>query len=335
MRILTSQLLGLLTDLLRTAHPDADAGAVSGILLHTARGHHGSEPGALELLAGISTTRRIAGHTYTPCAGQLVAPTLWPRAQVRSAITVFKAARGRDPRNQHAVEIHAGGGEVEIREDPNLIDDGIRLTFGELDAADFPARSAYQLLRTEFTTDYHDPDDRLVPPSALTHHHAGDLVPFLAVANRRGEALRLYRRHQFRPQLVQIGDSYRGILAAVIPASSDFDPERPDATVYPPDLGHRRWDPPTPATPDPATQPPTPPNRLQLDFDVDDVITKILDEHDEHTAEQTPPEPDSDGDTDGDAEDGPDTQDPPADEPASDAEPDEPPGDADAPDGPP
>lgn len=240
MRILTSRLLGVLADLLQTTHPDSGMGAIGGVLLHSARGHHGAEPGRLELLAGISTDRFTIGHTYAPCSGGLRAPTLWSRRDVRSALTVFKAAREKDKNDVHAVEIHTLDGEVEIREDPNLIDDGVRLTFGELDATDFPARSTYRLL--EYTVG--GPvirDGRTIPVAAATHYHGSLLTPFIKIAARRGELIRIYRPHQHRAQLIQIGETYRGVLAANIPAAENYDPDAPDADIYPPDLTDPRW----------------------------------------------------------------------------------------------
>ncbi|MFR9807100.1 hypothetical protein ACL02T_33105 [Pseudonocardia sp. RS010] len=309
MRILTSHLLGVLADLLQTTHADSDAGAIGGILLHTARGNHGSEPGALELLAGISTTRRIAGHTYAPCAGQLVAPTLWARRDVRSVVTVFKAARGKDKKNLHAVEIHAGGGEVEIREDPNLIDDGVRLTFGEGDASDFPAPSVYRLLACEFAEEYRDLDGRVVGAQPITHYMSSDLAPFLTVAKRRGELLRLFRSHQFHPQLVQIGEAYRGILAPAIPSTTGYDEQRPDADLFPPDLDHKRWQ--------PAEQPERPAEERrpdQLEFDVDGLIAKLLEgtesageagQEEGQAGPEKPAEQDEGQDADEDGDEGP------------------------------
>jgi S-DNA-T family DNA segregation ATPase FtsK/SpoIIIE len=246
-RILTSALLGVLTDLAHTADRTPDAGLTGSVLLHTGRGHHGGEPGIMELLAGASTDRRVAGHTYAPCSGQLTQPTLWSLRDVKSVITVFKAARGRDPLNIHAVEIARSDGEVTIREDPNLIDEGVSLSFGELDPFDYPARTLYDVLDTPPCPDVVLGVGRLAelslrPPTPRTDLIPSSLVPFTRVAVRRGELIRLYRRHQHRPLLIQIGDTYRGLLLPWRPIERVLgDEDHPDAELLAPDLSDERW----------------------------------------------------------------------------------------------
>lgn len=248
-RVLTSTLLGVLADLVQTADGGREAGPLGAVLLHTTRGHHGAEPGALELLAGVSSDRHTAGHTYAPCAGQLVEPTLWSLRDVRAVMSVFAAARGRDPKNSHAVEIHRSAGEITIREDPNLIDEGVSLSFGELDAGEYPARSLYRILDTQQRTRIPAPG---TPPGGplewlyatpRTDLAGARLRGFLTVARRRGELLQVYRTHQHVPVLVQIGGTYRGVLLPWRPAEVAGDEQRPDAELYPPDLDHPRWSP--------------------------------------------------------------------------------------------
>ncbi len=250
-RVLTSSLLGMLTDLVHTADRTAEAGVVGSVLLHTGRGYHGAEPGRVELLAGASTDRYCAGHTYAPCTGQLHAgPTLWSLRDAKTTIAVFKAARGRDPANMHAVEIHRSDGEITIREDPNLIDEGVSLSFGELEAFDYPARALYEVLDTR-------PDPAVtvvsiqslagsslqrVAPTARTDVSARVLDPFSRVAKRRGELIQVYRHHQHRPILVQIGETYRGLLLPWRPVDKvTGDEDHPDAELCPPDLSDPRW----------------------------------------------------------------------------------------------
>lgn len=263
---MTGQLLAVLADLVQTVDRDPDAGALGGVLLHTSRGHFGDEPGQVDLLAGASTDRRVAGHTYTWCTGQLPAPSLWSLRDVRSVLAVFKAARGRDKDDVHAVEIHASAGQVEIREDPNLIDEGVSLRFAEGTLSEFPARVIYRIL-------HETPPSTMLrdgvfvdaePRTDLTH---AALAPFLKVAKRRGELLQLYRNHQHAPVLVQIGDDYRGVLIPVRPTDPLGDTQNPDADLHAPDLQHSRWD------RVPADQPPTVDQPTGL-FRVDDAADR-------------------------------------------------------------
>jgi S-DNA-T family DNA segregation ATPase FtsK/SpoIIIE len=243
-RITTGALLGVLADLVQTADGGPDGGVMGAVLLYSTRGHHGAEPGAIELLAGVSSDRYTAGHTYTPCSGQLGAPTLWSLRDVRAVLSVFKAARGKDAHNAHAVEIRRSGGEIVIREDPNLIDEGVSLSFGELDAAEYPAPALYRLLdaaQPSVRVSVQDGRPVTVHATPRTDLPPSRLRGFSAVARRRGELLQLYRSHQHVPVLVQVGGTYRGVLLPWRPVDTAGDEQAPDAELYPPDLDHPRW----------------------------------------------------------------------------------------------
>jgi hypothetical protein len=239
-RILTGALIGVLSDLIQTADRGPEAGVMGSVLLHTGRGHHGAEPGKVELLAGVSSDRHVAGHTYTWCTGQLRQPSLWNVRDARSVITVFKAARGKDKQGTHAVEIRVVDGEVSIREDPNLIDDGVSLAFGEGDAGHYPAPTLYRILDAPQPSTVVR-DGLFVDAVARTDLIGEVLSPFVKVAKRRGEVLRVYRTHQHVPLLVQIGETYRGMLAPYRHDDDGGDAERPDADLHAPDLDHERW----------------------------------------------------------------------------------------------
>lgn len=237
--MLTGGLIGVLSDLIQTADRDPEAGVLGGVLLHTARGHHGGEPARVDLLAGASTNRYVAGHTYTWCTGQLGDPSLWSIRDARNVIGVFKAARGKDKDNTHAVEIRRSGGEVEIREDPNLIDEGVALTFAEGDAAQFPARTLYTVLDAKQRV-VEVRDGMFIDAGPRTDLVPAVLTPFLKVAARRKDLLQLYRTHQHVPVLIQIGDTYRGLLMPYRTETALTD-DHPGADVHPPDLEHPRW----------------------------------------------------------------------------------------------
>lgn len=282
-RILTGALLGVLSDLILTADRGPEGGVMGAVLLHTGRGHHGAEPGRVELLAGVSSDRHVAGHTYTWCTGQWRAPTLWSVRDATSVITVFKAARGKDKLGTHAVEIDVIDGEVQIREDPNLIDDGVSLSFGEGDAGQYPARTLYRVLDAEQPATIVR-DGVFVDAGPRTDLLGSVLTPFVKVARRRGHALSVYRTHQHVPLLVQIGETYRGMLAPYRDAEADGDDERPDAGLHPPDLGHPRWDRPTTPEQDAAAASALGPAWQQLDLD-----TVTSDDSPDPDAEDSPP----------------------------------------------
>lgn len=260
-RVATRPLLGLLTDLARTAESKPDAGALGAVLLSTGRGHHGPEVGRIELLGAMSTDRRVAGYAHTPCLGQLARPVLLALRDVRSVVSVFKAAAGRDKDEQHAVEIELHGAgdtvDVTVREDPNLLDDGVSLTFGSVDLAGFPARTLVRVVsgaswpaldvagRATMVRDGRD-----VPAGDRVDVLPAALAPFVSVAKRRGQPLQLYVRHHLAPVLVQLGDGYRG-AAGVWRADDDTSAELPDVDLHTaPDLD--RWFPLPPDAPAPA-----------------------------------------------------------------------------------
>lgn len=269
-RVATRALLGLLVDLARTADRSPDAGPLGAVLLSSGRGWHGTEPGRVELLGAMSTDRRVMGYAHTPCTGSLPRPVLLALRDVRSVVSVFKAAAGRDPDNLHAVEIHDTDGDVTVREDPNLLDDGVSLTFGSVELAGFPART---LCRVVAGDSWPLPDlagrvaierdGRSIPAAPRVDVLAAAVSPFVAVGKRRGEPLQLYTRHHLAPVLVQVGDSYRG-AASVWHAEDDTATGLPDVELHTePDLDE--WFPRPP-----GDAPAAEPEPAQL-FAVDDV----------------------------------------------------------------
>lgn len=243
-RILTKSLVALLTDLVLTADQAADAGALGSVMLYTARGGHGAEPGQNDLLCGISTNRATVGYTSEPCSGQLVRPTLWPVRDIKSVLQVFKPLGMKD--ENHGVTIGYEGDMMTVREDPAQpelpLEDGQEvkgreLRFAQARFEDYVGPSVFRLL------DLQDPpmgktrrkdkvEWRALPRTDIL----GDrLAAFAKIGARRGCAVRLFRDHQERRVLVQIGEHYRGALRP-----NDYDPDgderTPTAEVHTPDL---------------------------------------------------------------------------------------------------
>jgi hypothetical protein len=202
-RIATHALVGLLTDLLHTADDPKTAGATAAIHLHTVRGYDDDHPS--DLLVGTSTDRVVLGHANIACSGQEERPMLWPIGDVQAVMAVLKPlGKNRD----HAVEIRRELESFIVAEDPNLLDDGLSLSFGGLDPADFPTE-AWDLLTAARMT----PPEGSQPAYPRTDFRADRLAPFQRVATRRNEMVSLYRYHQRLPLLVEIGASYRGVLS--------------------------------------------------------------------------------------------------------------------------
>lgn len=233
-RVNTTALINLLTDLLATAEQAADAGAIASILLHTTRAQLGVEPGRTDILAGLSTDRSIAGHTYTRCDGQLPTPMLWPVRDAQSVIAVFKASAKRD--EHHAVEIHRDGPAIVVTEDANLFDDGLALTFAGADPAAYPGPRIYRTLMRRTCDVLDSPSDGLTAEALpRTDIRQTALVAFAKVSKRRGMPVEVYRTHQNEPVHVQIGHAYRGLLMP-LEYRAEGDERSPAAEVHAPDL---------------------------------------------------------------------------------------------------
>lgn len=221
-RVETAKLVQLLGDL---AHTSGEYGATAGILVHTARGYRGDEPGQMDLLVGTSTNGWSVGHSYVASAGQEPAPMLWPIADARAVIASYKP-RLKDNKD-HAVEIRRDGNEIVVSEDPNLFGDGLTLRFTEGDLGKYP-RNVFAAL-----SDVHlRPGDDFEVARPRTDFTAAQLAPFVAVAKAHSAPVELYRYHQKMPALVQIGWQYRGLLATThYPDDSDA-AAVPSADVY-------------------------------------------------------------------------------------------------------
>lgn len=229
-RIDTGQLVAVLTDLVHTA-AEPEAGATAGVLLHATQGFRAGEPGRTTLLAGTSTTGHAVGHTYTWCTGVLW-PTLWPVQDVKAVIAVL-GPLAKQHKN-HAVEIRSEDGSVVISEDADLFGGGLALTFGAGDLDKYP-RHVWQVL-TAPPASVQEAYDSEIPNLPRTDISPSMLVPFIKVGKRRGEVLKIYRYHQRKRVLIQIGDTYVGALTPKSWPDDDSDGTEPDADVYAPEL---------------------------------------------------------------------------------------------------
>lgn len=230
MRVLTKPLIAILTDLVLTSTLDPEAGAVGSVLVYTARGGWGDEPGEVDLLCGVSTDRFVIGATHTECFGQAPVPMLWPARDVKNVIAVFKAASKDD---KHAVEIVLDGSQVIVREDhPNLFGDGLSLSFTQADFQAYPGTGVFRMLERQMQATVSPKMPGALP---RTDCWADRLAPFVKVANRRHEPIRTYRDHQSLRVLVQVGPTYRGAFVTLGYEPAGLE-DAPDAELPPPDL---------------------------------------------------------------------------------------------------
>lgn len=226
-RIPTRDLVGLLTDLALTAADPASGEATASVLLHTARGYAGDEPGEVDLLVGTSTDRLVIGHAHAQCYGQTAAPMLWPIRDVQAALGVLKTLYGKA--KEHAVTITIEDREVVLSEDPDLFGEGASFRFTPGDAGDFPDAPWRALAHTTAR-----PPDGSEPAAPRTDYVASRLAPFLKAASRRGEIMQTFRWHQSLPVHVQIGPAYRGVVSPYVWHDEDASAAQgPGGDVYP------------------------------------------------------------------------------------------------------
>lgn len=213
-RIATGALCTLLADLaLTTAPEDGPHPQLASVLLYTDRGYPDpGEPGQSDILVGVSTNRRVAGHTFTGSDGQMT-PMLWPVAKVAQVIAVFKPKLKGN--KEHGVIITRDTDHVTVQEDPNLFNDGDSITFKLGDIDTYPHRV------TELIADM--PPATMPTLSSLvdkgakprTDLYPSDLGLLVKIATGRKAIIETYRVHQDSRILVRIGDYWRGWIRPV------------------------------------------------------------------------------------------------------------------------
>ncbi|MFI6304318.1 DNA translocase FtsK [Amycolatopsis thailandensis] len=251
-KVETSDLIDLLKLLQHTASSDRNDGVTAGVLLHTTRGERGAEPGKQDLLVGTSTDRFAVGHTNVVAYGQLARPSLWGIEDVKAVIATFKSKASKDKDGEgHQVHISIDLGHVTVSEDPNLFEDGVQLSFHEQAVDDFPRR-LWHVLEHVGVDAYVSSEGGLVPVANRTDLGAARLAPFTKVASKLGVPVQLFRTHQNRYLLVQIGDHYRGAIAPIRwdLEESPSNGHEPSGDVHTPDLPPipKRDTPPPPKT---------------------------------------------------------------------------------------
>ena len=235
-RIATKDLVALLGDLmLTTAAEDSAHPLLASVLLYTDRGYAvADDPGKSDVLVGISTNRRLAGHTFTACDGQMT-PTLWPVSKVASVIQVFKPKLKAD--KEHGVIITRAGDHVTVQEDPNLFDDGDRIEFKSGDLTNYPGAKLAELIADMPTNLRGVMDHR---PKPRTDFYSSELAILCKIATNRKRPILTYRTHQDDRVLVQIGDYWRGWIKPIpyeVNKTKVGDlAYRPEAEVFTPDM---------------------------------------------------------------------------------------------------
>lgn len=224
----TRALVGLLTDLALTACTDPDYPSLCSILLHTDTGEFlidlpddGGDVqemliGPMEsgLLVGTSTDRVVVAQAHSAAEGDgLDGPVLVSTSDVSALVKVFKPlihSLGKEVTHRSVLE--AAPGQLNVREDPRQVPDGISLTVPLLLAEEFPA--AWTVMAPDPTELVPDSDGVVVPATYGTAF--GRYMETLGIVGRhRGMPVVIYRHHQNRTVVAEIGASYRAAVRPV------------------------------------------------------------------------------------------------------------------------
>lgn len=228
----TRALVGLLSDLALTAGTDPETPTLCTLALWTTRGewvmdlpddggadHEVPLFDALDslLLVGTSTDGYAAAQASAPCdcdGEGLSRPVLVAVADVGALVKVFRPlihSLGKEVTHRSVLAL--SGTLLTVGEDPRQVPSGIEVSVPALEADDFPA--VWSIMAPDPTELVPDRDGVVEPASYGTAYTGRYLETFGKVSKRRGMALVMYRHHQHRRVVVEVGASYRAVVRPV------------------------------------------------------------------------------------------------------------------------
>jgi len=225
----TRHLCGMLDDLALTAADDPELRSLHGVTLHTDVGEYavdvpsdGGERPLIEafhtdLLVGTSSDRYVIAQAHA--AAEFSSPAGWPRA-VMLGLTDVKALSADFAKRvslfgrkvTHRCEIELASDRLTVREDPRQVPHGLAMTVPAREAN--PDALAVAKLDQDGSIPVLGPDGGEVSPSIGHGYSADHLMVLAKVGVRRGMPVALYRRHQSRPVVAEVGASYRAVITA-------------------------------------------------------------------------------------------------------------------------
>jgi hypothetical protein len=246
----TRHLVGLMTDLVRTAHKDPLFPHLNAVLLHTDNataavddGDGGEELMESEVLVVTSTTGRMIGQGHAPCNGQLHRPVLVSATDAKSISQVFTSLMKLVDKKTvtHRTQLELTGNTLTVSEDEEVVESGFELSLqvlGEEAVDDFP-RNLEWALAPDPHFEVVGKDQIVIPPSYGTGVRGDDLGVVGAISKRRAMEPIVYRSHQTRSVVVTIGSQYRMTMAPW-PLNTETDEHvTPQVPVFQPKLPKR------------------------------------------------------------------------------------------------
>lgn len=246
----TRHLVGLLTDMVKTAQKDPLHPHLNAVLLHTDNamaevddGEGGKELMESEVLVVTSTTGRMIGQGHAPCNGQLHRPVLVSVTSAGSIVKVFTALMKEVDQKTvtHRTQLELVGNTLTVSEDEEVVESGAELSIQVLDEEvvdNFP-RNLEWALAPDPHFEVVDKDKLVVPPSYGTGLRGDDLAVVAAISKRRAMEPILYRSHQSRSVVVTVGSMYRMTLAPWPLDTETNEHVTPQVMVFQPKLPRR------------------------------------------------------------------------------------------------
>lgn len=246
-KIQTRHLVGMLTDLLRTASTLEEFPHVNAVLLFGDRAdiaHDDVKPGdeakdedtlgvefgPTDVLVGTSADLSIMAQCFAPCTGRLTSPILITAADAKAITQRFEPLRKKFPKSKgaHITVLDLSGGVLRVSEDPTLTHTPRVLTFNVLGDEHLENFPDVEKVATINVGEEVKRDGKIVAATwgrGVYGHHWQALA---AVAKRRKMTPVWYQHHQLRPARVTIGGWY---WAAPVPTTADLEPEALDGPL--------------------------------------------------------------------------------------------------------
>lgn len=184
------------------------------------------------------------GQGHAPCEGRFHKPVLISVQDVQSLIRTFTAKGKTAPKGvPHRTRVEITGETLTVSEAVGYRARGISMVIPLMDVEEYPVTVA-RSLAPDPSVEVLDERKNPIPVSYGSGLSAGSLEIIAKVANRRKMIPALYRIHQRRPVIVEIGSRYRAVFGSakldedsgqhLAPQVLVFEPRLPAKDTAPP-----------------------------------------------------------------------------------------------------
>ena len=245
----TRHLVGLMKDMVRTAHKDPLFPHLSAVLLHTDNamaevddGEGGKDLVETQVLVATSTNTKMIGQGHAPCDGQLYRPVLISVTDAKAIDRVFSELMKLVDQKTvtHRTQLELVGNTLTVSEDEEVVESGFELSLqvlGEEVMDNFPRNLGWALApdpESEVVV-----DGLVVPPSYGTGMRGDHLSVVGAISKRRAMEPIVFRSHQSRSLVVTIGSMYRMTVSPWPLDTETGEDVAPQVPVFQPKLPKR------------------------------------------------------------------------------------------------